>query len=169
MIRPRSDSEPMTFTRSEFLRGAIAAWVWFLILHQVALLFPLVGYGWFALYATLPWSVGALVLGSPFAYVLGLRLRKQSRVAWHLVAFTVLGLIVGTTATLLALWLPAWGIPSHSEYGALDTPAVLVAASAGPAVALGWWHTARRALAADRGETVGRQRSDPDAEFEDSI
>lgn len=56
----------MKFTRLEFVRGAIAAWVWFLILHQVALI-PLGGYGLLALYATLPWSVGALLLGSPVA------------------------------------------------------------------------------------------------------
>lgn len=155
----------MKFTRSEFVRGAIAAWVWFLILHQVALI-PLRGYGVFALYATLPWSVGALLLGSPVAYALAFGLRRQPRVIRHLLAFTTLGLAVGTVATLVALWLPAWGIPSE---GLDPWLGVLVAVSAGPAVALGWWHTARRSLATDRGEATHRRRVDPDAEFEDSI
>lgn len=140
----RTRTEPINFTRSEFVRGAIAAWAWFLVLHQIALI-PLGGYGLLALYVTLPWSIGALLLASPVAYVLALGLRTQPRVGWHLVAFAALGLVVGTIATAMALLLPAWGIPSD---GSVPTwCGVVVALSAGPAVALGWWHSARRSLA----------------------
>lgn len=156
----------MNFTRPEFVRGAIAAWVWFLVLHQIALI-PLGGYGLLALYVTLPWSIGALLLASPVAYVLALGLRTQPRARWHLVAFAALGLVVGTIATAMALLLSAWGIPSD---GSVPTwCGAVVALSAGPAVALGWWHSARRSHATDRGDAIQREGGDPDAQFEDSI
>lgn len=165
---PRTDAEPMRFTRWEFARGAIAAWGWFLVLHQLLLLFPLVGYGVWGLYATVPWSLGALLLGSPVAFALGWAMRRQTRVSWHLSAFAALGLVIGAAATTLALWLPAWGLPD-AGFREMTLPAVLVAASASPAVALGWWFTARRALAADRGVPARRRAASPDEAYEDSL
>ncbi|WP_374975581.1 hypothetical protein ACEYYH_17505 [Microbacterium trichothecenolyticum] len=157
----------MRFTRWEFARGAIAGWVWFLGLHQLLLLVPLAGYGVWSLYATIPWSLGALLLGSPAAFALGWAMRRQPKVPWHLLAFASFGLAVGVVATVVALWVPAWGIPADG-YGNMTLPAAIVAISASPAVALGWWFTARRALAADRG-SVHQSTVTPDEAYEDSV
>ncbi|QEW03864.1 hypothetical protein [Microbacterium lushaniae] len=155
----------MRFTGAEFFRGAIAAWVWFLVLHQLALLLPLAFTGWIGLWVTVPWSLGALVVGAPVAYAIGMLMRRQSRIIWHLVAFSAFGLGVGAVTTCLAVWLqPQW----LGATGFISPSTVLVALSAAPAVALGWWHTARRALAVDRGPERGG-RIDVDAETEDAL
>jgi hypothetical protein len=155
----------MRFTRAEFFRGAIAAWVWFLVLHQLALLLPLAFMGWIGLWATVPWSLGALVVGAPIAYGLGMLMRRQSQIIRHVAAFSAFGLGIGAVTTFLAVWSqPQW----LGASGYISPSTVLVALSAAPAVALGWWHTARRALAADRGREP-RRRTDVDAEAEDRL
>lgn len=165
---PRTTAEPMAFTRAEFVRGAIAAWVLFLLLHQFVLLFRVSYFGFLALYWTFPWSVAMLLLGSPVAYALGRALRRQARVVWHFLAFTVLGLVVGAAGTAGAIWIPVWNVDAQ-RLGDDGSLAVLVAVSAAPAVALGWWFTAGRALALDRGAVTRRRRLDVDAEYEDSV
>lgn len=106
---PRSDSEPMRFTRWEFVRGAIAAWVWFLVLHQLLLLIPLAGYGLWGLYATVPWSIGVLLIGSPAALALGWAMRRQPKVPLHLLAFAAFGLILGVQRQLSRCGCPRGG------------------------------------------------------------
>src|SRR5690606_4674540 len=95
----RSQERPMAFTRWEFLRGAVAAWIAFLVIAPVVhvavslladevtqpdglaalldlLTYFLVLWLWFATSVILPWSFGALViLGLPLATALGLALR----------------------------------------------------------------------------------------------
>lgn len=158
----------MRFTRWEFVRGAIAAWVWFLVLHQLLLLIPLAGYGVWGLYATVPWSIGALLVGSPAALAVGWAMRRQPKVPLHLFAFAGFGLILGVVATALALWLPAWGLPGNG-FADMRLPAVIVAASASAAVAVGWWFTARRALAADRDVPSAAPGRSQDEAYEDSL
>lgn len=144
----------MRFTGGDFAAGAVTAWVLFLILHQLALLVPLWGYGIAGLGYTLPWSAGALLVGSPLAYLLGWTLRREPSIAVHLVAFSLLGAIIGAGTTALALSMsPPWGLGIGFE-SAL-TPAVIVAASAVPAVALGWWTAARSALLDDKRSAPG--------------
>lgn len=158
----RTEEEPMSFSRSEFLKGALAAWLWFLVIHQALLLVPTGGYGFVALYLTLPWSFGAVVIGSPFAFALGQALRRQRRSWVHIVAFGSYGLIIGVVTTGLASWLlvgstqPGWWLFAS-----------LTAVSACPAVVLGWWHAARRARKAD--SVKATKAADVDAEHEDSL
>src|SRR5690554_2853650 len=107
----RSEQRPMAFTAWEFLRGAIAAWVLFLVIAPLLnvaatslLSFIANGSGElaggvspnFVVYAALlalltvflPWSLGALVVvGIPSAYLLGRRLRTVSAMSSHLLAF----------------------------------------------------------------------------------
>jgi hypothetical protein len=147
-LSPRTDAAPMAFTAAEFFRGAIAAWLWFLALSMVVLL-PFLSYMfWLSLWYTVPWSLGALAVGSPLAYGLGILLRRVTSVPTHLVAFTVLGAGIGAATTALALF--SQGFDSSSSPGAYFWPGALVTAAAAAAVSLGWWHTARRALRRDR-------------------
>ncbi len=152
----------MTFSISEFLRGALAAWLSFLVIHQALLFLPTAGYGFVGLYLTFPWSFGALVIGSPFAFALGWALRRQPRWWVHIVAFASFGLVIGVVTTALASWLSG----ESTEYG-WWLYASLTAASACPAVALGWWYAARRA---HRAAPVGMKKAvDVNAEHQDSF
>ncbi|QAY61197.1 hypothetical protein ET475_15225 [Microbacterium protaetiae] len=158
----RTEEEPMSFSRSEFLKGALAAWLWFLVIHQALLLVPTGGYGFVALYLTLPWSFGALVIGSPLAFSLGQALRRQRRSWVHIVAFAFFGLIIGVLTTALATWLSG----ESTQYGWFLF-ASLTAVSACPAVVLGWWHAARHARKSDSEKAT--KAADIDAEYEDSL
>jgi hypothetical protein len=149
----------MNFSRSEFLEGALAAWLWFLVIHQALLLVPAGGYGFLALYLTLLWSFGALVIGSPFAFGLGQALRRERRLWVHIVAFAFFGLVIGVVTTALASWLldgTGWWLFAS-----------LTAVSACPAVVLGWWRAVRRAQKAD--SVKAKKAADVDAEYEDSL
>ncbi|MBN7793216.1 hypothetical protein [Microbacterium esteraromaticum] len=153
----------MNFSRAEFLRGALAAWLWFLILHQVFLLFPTAGYGYIALQFSVPWSFGALLVGSPIAFMIGRALRTDPRKWVHVTAFASFGLLLGVLTTTIALWLALDG--DFAEWWVFFS---LVAISASPAVALGWWYAASRALKSDEGNTT-RRRVDPDSQYEDGL
>jgi hypothetical protein len=161
----RSPIEPMAFTRAEFMRGAVAAWVWFLVLHSAMFSIWIGIYVVVAWSVTLPWSLLALFLGSPLAYLLGKALRSQRLIVVHLTAFTLLGLTLGA-ATATAALLVGWGFPpgQASDYTVM---AVAVVACAGAAVPLGWWWTVRRARATDHSKST--KRIDPDAAFEDAL
>lgn len=104
---PRTDAEPLAFTRTEFLAGTARVW-------GATTLLLIVGWavltGGFSLVvgavAILLVSVPAVVIGSPGAYALGRLLRRLPRVGAHLLAFSAYGALVGvvtTTVTLPAL------------------------------------------------------------------
>jgi CDP-diglyceride synthetase len=155
----------MRFSRAEFVRGAITAWLWFLAIHQLALLVPMGGYGFLALTLTLPWSFGALLVGSLPAYLIGRALRTEHRRWVHEVTFGVFGFVVGVLTTALAVWLTGGGLGDFAGWWWI---AAVVAASACPAVVLGWRFGARDARRSESGREP-RGRLDPDAEYEDSL
>lgn len=161
----------MAFTAWELIRGAIVAWVTFLMIApalNVIVIYvssafwssgeesnlpPTLSPG-FLLFASalsaltlfLPWSFGAIVaLGLPSAYLLGFGLRKTSAVSTHLLAFAGLGALVGAATTLVAAQVIEGELFTGESLSAL---VVNVAATAS-SVALGWRFTAKRALRAD--------------------
>ncbi|MFB7252379.1 hypothetical protein [Microbacterium sp. NPDC056234] len=156
----------MSFSRAEFVRGAIAAWLWFLVIHQLALLIPATGYGFVALYLTVPWSFGALMLGSPLAFVIGRALRTERRLWVHEVTFGIFGLAIGVVTTSLAVWLTNDGY--LGDFAGWWWLAAIVAASACPAVVLGWRYGTREIRRAESAQAP-RRRVDPDADYEDSL
>ncbi|MCR2827848.1 hypothetical protein [Microbacterium sp. zg.Y909] len=129
----------MAFTIAEFVRGAVAAWIAYLVLATVAYLALLQGYVVVAAVFYVPVSAAALVLGSFPAYLLGWSLRRSRRIAVHLVAFVVYGAAVGSVATALFL-LMRGDLGGGALYYLVN--ALLSAVS----VPLGWYWTARQAL-----------------------
>lgn len=150
-VSPRTDAAPMAFTAREFLRGAISAWGWFIVFSTVAHI-PLAGYYfWLVLFFIVPWSLGALLVGSPLAYGLGWGMRGIPSVPVHAAMFALFGAVVAITTTALAVLLPGLSLGGLSVANyAFSITAVCVASAV--AVPLGWWQSARRALRRDREE-----------------
>ncbi|HCJ48549.1 MAG TPA: hypothetical protein DHW40_04335 [Microbacterium sp.] len=154
----------MAFTRTEFLRGAMGAWGWYLL--TVAALsvvwFPMLPIA--LLYAT-PVSFVAVLVWSPFAYVLGTLLRSVRRIVIHVVAFGLFGAVIGAV-TMLVFIAAISGFDEVDWSGAaFFAPYALTPALTVP---FAWWRTARRALRIDRdGPPVPRR--DPDAAAEDAV
>jgi hypothetical protein len=145
----RTVDAPMSFTPGEFIRGALYAWLWFLLFAN-AVHIPLFGLWFFyVLYYTLPWSIGALVVGSVPAYLLGTALRRRTSLRLHAGLFTLFGASVGVVTTTLAFTVP-WS-SLYEGAGVYSLSTALVCACATIAVPLGWWQTARRALRRDHG------------------
>ena len=140
--RPRTESAPMDFTAEEFIRGALAAWFWFLGISTLVLAPMLLCMVVVVPLYSVPWSLGALIVGSPIAYAIAKSLRKVSSVAVHLVVFGAFGAGIG----LATMW--AAGAFSIEEGFAtfLSAPHVAMVASATMAVVLGWRRGARRIL-----------------------
>ena len=144
----------MAFTMREFLRGAISAWGWFIVFSTAAHL-PIAGfYFWLVLYCTVPWSLGALLVGSLIAYGLGWSLRGIPSVPVHVAMFTLLGAVVGIATTALAVLPPGSALTGLNAEDYRFSIVVVCTAST-IAVPLGWWQTARRALRLDREEIAG--------------
>lgn len=169
---PRSKSEPMSFTRAEFRRGAVAAWCAFMILLSVVLIVVAIqqsGLPWgpplatITLYLMFGLPVGGViaavitVVASPAAWVIGRALRRTRRVAVHLVAYVAFGAALGGTTLLLSVL-----IASGDLHYALTSPiAWLTPLMCALAVAGGWTWALRRI---DR-----RPQQDTDAAHEDSV
>lgn len=163
---PRTAELPMAFTPREFVRGALMAWAWFLILSTVFFIPLFFVWFWFPAMYTVPFSLAALMIGSIPAYALGLALRGIAAVPVHLAAFTVFGLIVGVATTSVALPLLGMGSSTWGEaLLSLHSLAVILAATV--AVPLGWWHTARRAL--HPSSEASPAQAGPDELFEEDV
>ncbi len=153
-VSPRTDAAPMAFTAGEFIRGALYAWLWFLLLSTLTFV-PIAGpMSWIALVYTGPWSVGALILGSPLAYGLGRLLERSPSVLLHAALFTLFGALVGIVTTAFAVSAPWSGLHGSLNPG-YTIFIVAVCVSAAIAVPLGWWQTATRALRRDQHNSAG--------------
>lgn len=117
-LSPRTPDLPKAFTFAEFVRGALTAFLVFQPMGMIiafvsgaivpwglpsgstsniwaqAALFGLIALVFGAVYG-LPFSVAALFVGAPFAYLLGWALRRVRLDAVHLIAFTLFGLVLG--------------------------------------------------------------------------
>lgn len=96
----------------------------------------------------MPWSLGALVLGSPVAHLLGVALRRVRRIAAHAVAFTALGAAIGMATTALAVVAPWTGLAMPPTEG-YALPCLVVCLAATAAVPLGWRFAVWRAFHLD--------------------
>ncbi|REJ05415.1 hypothetical protein DY023_09150 [Microbacterium bovistercoris] len=160
----------MAFTEQEFMRGALWAWLMFLILLPLMFATSLVpwstdpksafgGFVWgltiggFALIFAAPVSLVVMALGTwPFRWV-GRALQRVSSFAAHMLAYCALGVAFGIGAAFATACL---SVPSGG---------VAVGFASGAAIPLGWAITARRALRDDR--RPPSLRVDVDAAFED--
>lgn len=140
---PRTDTEPMAFTGWEFFRGAVTAW-WVFLPTLAVLHIWLGAWALIVVLNALTWSFGALVAGAPLAWMLGRMLRRVPRVGIHLLAFAVLGAIVGVATTWVAI-----ATMSGPRTTGVAVLAALHVIAATVAVGIGWWSTARRALRED--------------------
>ncbi|UOQ90741.1 hypothetical protein MUN74_07515 [Agromyces endophyticus] len=163
-MRVRTPELPMAFTWGEFARGAGFAWLAFQLVFPLS--YPVMSIvvalsspdpfesvksavGWALLVVmmsflyALPWSIGALLLiGGPAAWGLGLGLRRVASLRVHLVAFALLGAVVGAVVAWIAGTIMSMG--ASATVFAIDAAVVT-----GASVAYGWRRTARRALADD--------------------
>lgn len=158
---PRTSTEPMAFTRTEFLGGALRAWLWavaLLIAAWTAIIFP---GGMIAAIYVLPASVAALVVFVAPAWGLGRALRRVARVRTHVLSFAAFGGVIGACAGLVFRASTGYSGPFFDGFLAFFLAVNTVASAA--AVALGWWGAARRAL---RPHTPS---PDPDAAAEDAL
>jgi len=149
-LSPRTDAEPMAFSRSEFWRGACGALVWYLVgVAAVGLYWVLIAGAagvMILLYTVMVAGVTAalsFLLSAPLAWLLGQRLRRVASTSVHLLGFTCLGAIVGIVTVGAFWWLAGpdtWILPALWPYAAVAVVAVPWA----------WWRTSARALRADR-------------------
>ncbi len=153
---PRTDAEPMAFTRAEFWSGAVSAWMWFVPLAMLPWVVMLGPYSPVALLYIVPWSLGAVVVFFVPAFVLGQALRRQPRVPVHLVAFAALGLLIGASTTAVV-----FAVDGHLGETAGSTVLAVNLAASAIAVPTGWWRSARRA--AGRHALAGRAPGRPAA------
>lgn len=168
---PRTDLEPLAFTRTEFLAGAGRAWLWTTLL-LIAAWAVLTG-GWSLIVGTvtiLLASIPALVVGAPGAYVLGRRLRRSPRVATHLVLFVVYGAVVGALTTMLVVPVAigtSEGLSIVPLFSLVNVPLSAIG------VASAWFVTMRRALRADAAarddDADSLPTADADAAAEDAL
>ncbi|HEY0248572.1 MAG TPA: hypothetical protein VGC45_09945 [Gryllotalpicola sp.] len=157
---PRTPERPRGFTLGEFAAGAVRAWVWFQPGAVIAAtvvdvmggggIIGVVEFGAASVLFGMLIGIPAVILGAPFAYLLGRALQRQRRDVVHLAALAAYGALVGVVTLLETLGPAQLSEPSTVAY-------VLAAAAALPA---GWWRTSRAALRADR----RRQQSDRAAE-----
>jgi hypothetical protein len=160
---PRTDAEPMAFSRSELLRGAMGAWGWYLLSVAALSVIWIPALPIVMVYAT-PVSLLAVLVWSPFASMLGTALRRVRRIAIHVIAFGLFGAVVGIT-TMSVFFSAMSGFDDASWSGAVFfAPYALTPMFTVP---FAWWRAARRALRSDRGEMPAPER-DPDAAAEDA-
>ncbi|GAA3903079.1 hypothetical protein [Microbacterium invictum] len=161
---PRTAAEPMAFTQTEFLRGALSAWLWFLLLDisVYGIIFFPMGAAVAAMFAV-PWSAAAVAVFAFPAWLLGRALRRRARVAVHVAAFAALGVVVGVITTATYLVVATGRLEIDSFFGS-PLWVVNVAASAF-AMVLGWRRGARAVLR-PRAPSI---RRDADAAAEDAL
>lgn len=166
---PRTDAEPLAFTRTEFLRGAGRAWLWTTLLLIAA--WAVVSRGSSVIIGTviiLIWSVPALFVGACGAYVLGHALRRTPRIGLHLGAFAGYGALIGTATSMAAVFV-LFG--SSEGFGVSPLFSLVNVPLSAIGVAGAWFVTMRRALRADAAGfgDDGFTTPDVDAAVEDAL
>lgn len=172
----RTPEEPMAFTRDEFLGGVARTWSLFVALVVAGLVLPLFVRAWGSPIPELgvilfmagaaalicgAIAAAALLALAPLVELLARGLRREPRPAIHLVAYLLVGAVIGAIAAALAEFIGR-GYPGL---------AALVGTAALISVPVAWWITARAALRRDRGilpRRARRPRSDVDALAEDT-
>lgn len=177
----RTATEPMAFSSSELLRGGITVWLVFLgllfsseVVHLTLMMvtsgnspgaLTILGVLYYLVpIAIIGGTVSAIVmlLGLPLVRLIAHLLRRVRKISLHVIVYTVVGIAIGSA--FLALLRGGYASTPASAW---DFFIILPAASAGLAVPLGWWWTARRALREDAGLVPPRPKTNPDDAFED--
>ena len=174
---PRTDAEPMAFTADEFLRGAVAAWLWFNLLFDptlavVSVMSQSPQWG--------PWWSGAammLLYGAPIAFVVsglvtllscgaawivGRMLSRRRSLVLHSACYALLGAAIGTLVVV------GYTVAIGASVGEMNPIAVIAIGSSAAAVPLGWGWTVRRSVRIEA-RRERRPSADVDAEYEDSL
>lgn len=143
---PRTEAEPLAFTRAEFLRGAGRAWLRTTLLLIAAWTLATGGLGLIGIIYIVPASIVALVIGAPGAYAIGRRLRISSRVRVHVAAFAAYGALLAVLVTIgfiLTAFTPDLAALSASWWWLLVNAPVTAFG-----LANAWLATAKRAVPA---------------------
>lgn len=174
---PRTDAEPMAFTADEFLRGVVAAWLWFNALFAPTLTIAVTftqapGWGpwWSQAVIVLVYAVPVALVASGVvtlllcgsAWVLGRRLRRHRSFALHALCYTALGAAIGTLVVV------AYTLVVRAPVDLTQPIAAITVGCSAAAVGLGWGSTVRRAIRIEAGHGRHRARRDVDADFEDA-
>ncbi|GAA4195803.1 hypothetical protein GCM10022219_21450 [Microbacterium oryzae] len=139
MPSPRTPEHPAAFTRGELLFGALRAVLWFLGSSTLFYALTMQAAAVFALIYSVPFSLGAAVVGTPLAALIGFALRGV-RARWiHLAVFALYGLAVGFAAVRL------FDALNHGFGLTFTTLGLVTIALAGGSVALGRQHAFARA------------------------
>jgi hypothetical protein len=139
MPSPRTPEHPAAFTRGELLFGALRAVIWFLGSSTLYYALSMQAAALFALIYSVSFSLGAALVGTPIAALIGLALRGV-RARWiHLGVFALYGLAVGFGALRLFDALNEGFAMTFSTLG------LVTVALAGGSVALGRQHAFARA------------------------
>lgn len=154
---PRTVAQPMAFTRGEFVRGAISAWLWAIGILIVGWTVAIPFWGLLSAIYVLPAATIALVVFAAPTWFVAHTLRRVASVAVHTVALATIGVVIGIVATTA---LVATGTAGYIPFGALAMSNALAAALA---MVLGWRRGARAVL---RSRTP--EPADPDAAAEDA-
>lgn len=130
----------MAFTGAEFFRGAVSAWVWSMLLTVLVWTVCTGGIGFVAVVFVVPTATVATVVCAVLAWGLGRSLRRIRLVSIHILAFAVLGALVGCAATT------AWILTDRGAFGMSETLYPINGLCGAAAVILGWHSAARHAL-----------------------
>lgn len=164
-------SHRMDFTRRQFWRGAWAAWGIFMISLTIALILPGLLTGdtsagdpfalslIFLVYGIPIGGVvalGAMIVGSPVAWLLGRLLVRSDIVSVHLIVYAALGGCVGAAVLAIAsLGRPAGSAMTQDPFVFVFAFAVIGVCAA--SVAGGWYWTFRRSVAERAAPELARE------------
>ncbi|WP_194411594.1 hypothetical protein [Microbacterium cremeum] len=167
----------MAFTADEFLRGMVAAWLWFNVLFAAAFGIlqaltqsPIWGSWWSGVFVVLLYAVPVALIVSGIvtllccgaAWALGRMLRRRRSLVLHAVCYALLGAAIG------ALVVTVYQLAVQSPWDPTHWLAVIVQACSAAAVALGWGWTVRHSIRVEAGRTR-KARIDRDAAAEDAL
>lgn len=172
---PRSDAEPMAFTADEFLRGAVAAWLWFNVLFGATLtiaqlLTQSTGWdSWGSFVVVLMYAVPIALVVSGLvtlvccgaAWGLGRLLRRHRSFVLHAACYAMLGAAIGV------LVITVYVVAVQAPWDLTGWLAIIVQGCSAAAVPLGWGWTVLRSIRIEAGRA--RVRTRPDEAFEDGL
>jgi hypothetical protein len=148
MLSPRTPDHPAAFTRGELLFGALRAVIWFLGSSTLFYALTLQVGALFALIYSVSFSLGAALVGTPIAALIGYAVRGVHARWIHLTLFALYGLAVGFAALRL------FDALNHGFGLTFSTLGLVTIALAGGSVALGRQHAFARADRLDRRPTL---------------
>jgi hypothetical protein len=153
---PRTDELPMAFTAWEFIRGALLTYALFLAFTAVVWIWATPLASIIAIVYVAPFGLASLILaGAPLALLTGILLRRETRIAAHVLWHGLVGLLAGGAGVILALCVTgpggAWQfatphLPDFSLLAGVWIIALVEALLTVGSAMLGWRYTSWKAL-----------------------